>query len=474
MKQKAFIFDLNRCTGCGACMIACSTEAAFGRDTGVNKDAVVKHVNWRQVYTFNESSHPELPLFHLSMSCNHCADPSCVKGCPASALTKDPETGVVTVNPDHCIGCKYCTWTCPYDAPRFNENSGVVEKCDFCLHRLNEGEAPACVCACPTNALRFGDDETIDEPQRIEGFTDAGLKPSIRFTPLRPQQRIPDMTAKPDIKTDGVRELFESSQKIPMPRIDLKSEWTLLTFTSIAFILVAMFTAALTLPLTLNPIVFIGAGSIGMLLSTAHLGQKTRAYRAILNIKTSWLSREIVLFSMFLSLAGAYMLFFQTQVILGWVTAVIGFLSLFAIDRIYQEAMQLHPYNFHSAHTFFNGLYLAGVLTGNLYISIGAGLVKLVLYLRRKWQFVWWCQSPKLGVSFLRLAFGFVAPAIIVIMYPEFINAISLTGLYGVVTASVIVGELIDRTEFYDELDIITPQKQMLADLEFLTADLNK
>ena len=116
-KQKAFSLDLNRCTGCGACVIACTTENSR-RQT----------LNWREVYTFNEIHLPGVPLFNFSLGCNHCASPACVRACPALAVTKDPHTGAVIINPEHCLGCKYCTWACPYDAPRFNAASGVTEK----------------------------------------------------------------------------------------------------------------------------------------------------------------------------------------------------------------------------------------------------------------------------------------------------------------------------------------------------------
>ena len=111
--QKCFIFDLNRCTGCGACVIACATE-------NMEKQTV----NWRDIHTFNETHHPVLPLFNLSMACNHCIDAACKKGCPALAYTKDKETGAVVHHADCCMGCTYCTWACPYDAPRYSGAAG--------------------------------------------------------------------------------------------------------------------------------------------------------------------------------------------------------------------------------------------------------------------------------------------------------------------------------------------------------------
>jgi Fe-S-cluster-containing dehydrogenase component/DMSO reductase anchor subunit len=484
MKQKGFLFDLNRCTGCGACMVACSIETAYKKNHNepsqiksfvevqgavFQKSPLVyedKQINWRQVYTFNETRHPGMPLFNLSMACNHCGLPACLKSCPASAISKDPGTGAVLVDQERCLGCKYCTWACPYDAPRYNPTKGVIEKCDFCIDRLKKNEAPACVCSCPTSALRLDDFNPDAEPQKIAGFTHAGLQPAIHFKELRPQQQLPESTAPPAVK--AVEKLFESSQNIPQPKITLKSEWTLLTFTSIAFILVALLTAAVIIPLELNPFVFLGIGVVGMVLSTVHLGKKSRALYAVRNFTTSWLSREIVLFPAFLGISFIYLQFLPNLLAVGWAAVFIGFFSLFAVDRIYQVAMQVTLLNFHSAHTLFDGFFLTGVFIGNIFIFSIPGLIKLFLYLYRKFHFKQQERDPRFLISLLRIVFGFIIPVIIFVSRPGFRAGMKIIGIYGVLIVSVIIGELIDRIEYYDELDIVTPRKQMLLDLEQL------
>ncbi len=92
---------------------------------------------------------------YLSMGCNHCLDADCIKGCPVDAYTKDPVTGIVLHSADACIGCQYCVWNCPYSVPQFNPERGVVGKCDMCHGRLAEGLEPACVNACPENAIQI-------------------------------------------------------------------------------------------------------------------------------------------------------------------------------------------------------------------------------------------------------------------------------------------------------------------------------
>ncbi len=448
MNQKSFIFDLNRCTGCGACIVACSIENTGKQD-----------LNWRQVYVFNETRHPTLPLFSLSMACNHCLSPACLKSCPASAYAKDPVTGAVTIDASRCLGCKYCTWACPYDAPRFNEVRGVIEKCDFCIERQQNGEAPACVCACPTNALRLGEYDESSETQNIAGFTKAGLRPAIRFKELRKRQQVPEATAPP--AKESVAKLFESSLHIPEPRITLQSEWVLLLFTTLASLLVSWLTVMLPTPLAINPYIFLGVGALGLGLSMIHLGKKQRAFRAIFNIKSSWLSREVLFFSFFLGLSAAYLLFSPGSRDVGRAAAAVGFISLFCIDRIYQVAMQVGPLNFHSAHTLLNGLYLTGILMGNGLIFGLMGGLKLFLYLYRKVHFKRTGRKMRPLVSFLRVGSGFLVP-----LFLSAANPGAMVNYYGYIIVSVIIGEVIDRAEYYDEIDIVTPRKQMLLDLE--------
>ena len=187
-ERPAFLFDPNRCTGCAACSLACSTENGleWGR-------------SWRQIVPFNPERLPGVPSFHLSLACNHCAEAPCVAHCPTRAMTRDPRTGAVVVDEARCIGCRYCAWVCPYDAPRFDEGRGVMTKCTLCNHRLLEGRGPACVVACPTDALGYGDPEAHGWLQEIPGFPPTSAQPRIAFAALRREGGPPPSTwALPD------------------------------------------------------------------------------------------------------------------------------------------------------------------------------------------------------------------------------------------------------------------------------------
>lgn len=152
--RPAFSLDTQICTGCKTCIIAC-------RD----KNNLPGGVRWRRVVEFSGGDWIQLQdgtvrhtvfAYYLSVSCNHCQDPICVTCCPSGAMTQD-RFGIVSINPETCIGCRYCEWACPYSAPQFDPVKGRMTKCDFCRDDLVRDKTPACVAACPTRALGYGE-----------------------------------------------------------------------------------------------------------------------------------------------------------------------------------------------------------------------------------------------------------------------------------------------------------------------------
>lgn len=177
--QLGFYFDQTRCTGCHTCAVACKQW------NGVPAGPA----SWRRVTTMEAGKFPKVTVAHLSLSCCHCFQPACVAACPASAITKRAEDGIVLVDQSLCVaGCRACLSTCPYESPQFRDDRSKMEMCDFCLERLEQGQQPLCVVSCPLRALdsgpleelreRYG--ETVEAP----GFADpACTRPAIVFRP---------------------------------------------------------------------------------------------------------------------------------------------------------------------------------------------------------------------------------------------------------------------------------------------------
>jgi tetrathionate reductase subunit B len=145
-KQYGMVIDARRCFGVHACSVACKAE--FDVPLGDTR-------SW--VEYVEKGAYPHTTRSFLPRLCNHCSKPNCVSVCPTGATWKREEDGIVVIDPDICIGCKYCVQACPYDMRYPHPETGVVDKCDFCIHRVSQGLEPACVEACPSRARIFGD-----------------------------------------------------------------------------------------------------------------------------------------------------------------------------------------------------------------------------------------------------------------------------------------------------------------------------
>jgi hypothetical protein len=181
-----------------------------------------------------------------------------------------------------------------------------------------------------------------------------------------------------------------------------------------------------------------------------------RSWRIVLNLAGSWLSREIVLFSSFV-LAGTACLWFRPDIpTVGWLVTILGFDVLIAVDMVYRYAVRREPNLPHSASVFLTGLLLAGVLAGNPALAGTAGTAKLILYLRRKIPTPLERSATRWLIGGARLGIGLVLPALL--------WGIGQADLLPLVTL-VTLGEVIDRLEYYVELEVMTPKLQMAEDL---------
>ena len=203
MTQLALVIDLNVCVGCHACVTSCkewNTSGAAGPLYDENPyGADPTGTFFNRVQTFEVGQYPDTETVHFPKSCLHCEDPPCVPVCPTGASYKRKQDGIVLVDYDKCIGCKYCTWACPYGARELDEKQRVMKKCTLCVDRIYDtslaeiDRKPSCVKACPASARLFGDihDPGSAVPQAIRenaGYVlmpEWGTHPANHYLPRR-------------------------------------------------------------------------------------------------------------------------------------------------------------------------------------------------------------------------------------------------------------------------------------------------
>lgn len=184
-EQNAFYFNQSRCSGCGACLVACKDW----------NDVKPGQARWRRLIRSEAGSFPNVKVYNLTMPCNHCASPVCETVCPVGAIFKREEDGVVIVNRNVCIACKQCLASCPFGSPQFGDDISEpvkdpnwkvdhpMQKCTMCWDRLADGKDPACVASCPQRALDFDRKEALEEKYddhefSVEGFPSDDRDPS--------------------------------------------------------------------------------------------------------------------------------------------------------------------------------------------------------------------------------------------------------------------------------------------------------
>ena len=188
------IIDRNKCVGCGECKEACAETNKT--PAGVFRLALERQ-NGREPGTacpYCGKIEPcDCERKYVRVSCQQCLDAPCVRVCPTQAAHRDPETNIVTMDPDKCVGCKYCIAACPYNVRFINPQTRVAENCDFCLHtKLAKGENPACVSKCRYGALAFGDlndpnsyvAKLLDVKDAVRVRPYLGTEPSLRYIPV--------------------------------------------------------------------------------------------------------------------------------------------------------------------------------------------------------------------------------------------------------------------------------------------------
>ena len=221
MTQLALVIDLNVCVGCHACVTSCkqwNTSGAAGPLTDDNPyGADPSGSFFNRVQTFEVGEYPTTQTVHFPKSCLHCEDPPCVPVCPTGASYKRKEDGIVLVDYDKCIGCKYCSWACPYGAREIDESRQVMTKCTLCVDRIyNEtfdevDRVPACVSTCPVSARHFGDlgdpeskvSKLVAERGGYDLMPEMGYKPVNKYLPPRTLKRQGAAALKPSEQVEA-------------------------------------------------------------------------------------------------------------------------------------------------------------------------------------------------------------------------------------------------------------------------------
>ena len=409
-KQHGFYFNADNCIGCHACEAACS-----------EKNEVPSHLAFRSVGFVEGGTYPNYQRLNISMACNHCDDPVCLKGCPTRAYTKFAEYGAVLQDPDICFGCGYCTWVCPYNAPQLDPVKGEVSKCNMCVDRLEVGLKPACVSACLGNALDFGVIENTPENRtqvktEIPGFPRTDItNPNIRFQQTRSTQR--DMVR---VDSTAVKYHKDDSTGKFKPELDpkhgFKREWNLkrllgshenahIAFTlSIQTVMGAFLMLVLGSWFGISPVtnfvassvylpmllIMVVLTSVGLFKLNMHLGKPHRFYRGFYNLKMSPVSREIAGVTAFFTGLMGYSFFaifdngFATvmQTIFGLLgLAGIG-LGGYFMYKLYRIPARPYWDHWQTATSFIaTGLTLGGSLIGIVALIFGAMSSELAVLL---------------------------------------------------------------------------------------------
>ncbi len=326
-KQHGFFFTADNCIGCHACEAACS-----------EKNENPPHLAFRSVGYVEGGSYPDYKRMNISMACNHCDDPVCLKGCPTRAYTKHVEYGAVLQDPETCFGCGYCTWVCPYNAPQLDPIKGQVSKCNMCVDRLEVGLKPACVSACVGNALDFGVIENTPENREqckteIPGFpTPEITHPNVRFQQTR---TMPNEMARTDsmpvkyhrddkgnykpvvdqkvgkAKSWNFGKLNSRENPLVLFTLFAQAAFGLFAVTFLASLFgvdafVAFKQSDMYVPMALTAVAMT---AFALFMSVTHLGKPLRFYRGFNNLRYSPMSREGFGLAMFAKGAGLNMLF---------------------------------------------------------------------------------------------------------------------------------------------------------------------
>lgn len=390
-EQYRFVVEMDSCSGCKSCVTACHSLNGLDRTESFRRVGQV------------QATAGEAFFQTLTSACHHCVDPLCLKGCPVIAYSKDPVTGIVKHLDDQCIGCQYCLFTCPYEVPSYNGRLGIVRKCDMCSHRLEAGEAPACVQACPTEAIRI---ETVAVANLVSA-SNSQIPDAPSPTHSRPTTEYRSARGFPiHLEASGK---YQSEVQHPHMSLAIMLILSQMVIGSLTALIVIQHLFGLdprSNPLATVYISLFALHGIGLTVAGLHPGRPLLGFRAILGWRTSWMSREIIAFGIFSGFFAVHL----TLLLLGWAVPVLlegallatGFLSVFSSIQIYASTPRLYWSWIRTGPRFGGTFLLAGLSTAILFMLLtDLGHPKALLQL---WVLV---LVLKIGIetSFLRHAY---------------------------------------------------------------------
>ncbi len=388
-EQYAFQVNLDRCSGCKGCVTAC--HSLNGLD---------ENETWRDVGMLVGEGERGPVVQTVTSACHHCVEPACMIGCPVEAYEKDPVSGIVLHLDDQCIGCQYCVLKCPYDVPKFSPKRGIVRKCDMCHSRLSSGEAPACVQACPHEAIEI---VTVEKSAMVaRAADDASFLPdSPKPSYTKPTTRYVSKKGLPDGMVAGdAHVLREQHTHWPLVGLLALSQIGVGGFVAAA----SSWTAAESGSRIFSLVAAWGIFHLGLLCSVLHLGQPLKAWRIFLGFRHSWLSREALVLgacsgAATVAVAVAVSLWIGFAEGLAWLAplgrislvaaAFLGLVGVFTSVYIYVDTQRSFWRMSSTLSKFYGSVVLGGLSLGMLGTGVSwplAVMFALVVCIKLFWE----------------------------------------------------------------------------------------
>jgi anaerobic dimethyl sulfoxide reductase subunit B len=453
----AFSLDASGCSGCKACQVACKDKN--GLPEGLVWRRVIE-VSGGQWHTHGSAWETSVFAYYLTLSCNHCTHPKCAGVCPTDAFMVRSD-GIILINAAKCMGCGYCAWACPYGAPQLDIARGIMTKCDFCYDNLDAGLPPSCVAACPMRVLNI---TAIEELNPVKDSQYLWQLPASEHPfPLPEFSRTePHLVLKPHPgMTNSQGKIISNREEIIPPRafkypkgITAKNELPLVAFTLFTQMAAGMAIFRLLLASTprllmLSIAILLSAGG---LLSFLHLGRARNAWRSVIHLRKSWLSREVLMAGLFgatwLGTAGWGWLRNATPS--SWPMAILGVGLIYSMARVYRLRAVLSWNTWRTQAAFFLSATVLGVLGIGLFTPlpswawiVGLALAaELGLALTTRSEYIRWAYI--LRIVFLGLG-------ILGVILMTFLPHLSTGWMWVVIFIMALVDEIIGRWQFYAE-----------------------